>query len=158
MLTIRTVSAEYLVAMKLRSGRQYKSDLSDVLGILYAHEKRGSSISMEMIRKAVTDLYGGWSELPESSQAFIENVMKMGNFAELYEQTVSGEKETRELLVQFEQNYPGITRDTNVDTIAGNLQMKSNRASILTKLREKQSSKDEAPQNKQSRSLDDPGR
>ena len=84
--------------------------------------------------------------------------MKMGNFAELYEQTVSGEKETRELLVQFEQNYPGITRDTNVDTIAGNLQKKSNRASILTKLREKQSSKDEAPQNKQSRSLDDPGR
>ena len=84
--------------------------------------------------------------------------MKMGSFAELYEQTVSGEKETRELLVQFEQNYPGITRDTNVDTIAGNLQMKSNRASILTKLREKQSSKDEAPQNKQSRSLDDPGR
>ncbi len=157
-LTIRTVSAEYLVAMKLRSGRQYKSDLSDVLGILYEHEKRGSSISMEMIRKAVTDLYGGWSELPESSQAFIENVMKMGSFAELYEQTVSGEKETRELLVQFEQNYPGITRDTNVDTIAGNLQKKSNRASILTKLREKQSSKDEAPQNKQSRSLDDPGR
>ena len=29
-LQIRTVSAEYLIAMKLRSGRQYKNDLSDV--------------------------------------------------------------------------------------------------------------------------------
>ena len=108
---------------------------------------------MEMIRKAVTDLYGGWSELPESSQAFIENAMKMGSFAELYEQTVSGEKETRELLVQFEQNYPGITRDTNVDTIAGNLQKKSNRASILARLREKQDPKDEAAQDKRKRQI-----
>ncbi|MBQ9008951.1 MAG: hypothetical protein IJ088_06435, partial [Clostridia bacterium] len=33
-MTIRTVAAEYLVAMTLRSGRQYKSDLSDVLGVL----------------------------------------------------------------------------------------------------------------------------
>ena len=33
-VSIRTVSAEYLVAMKLRSGRLYKNDLSDILGIL----------------------------------------------------------------------------------------------------------------------------
>ena len=30
-LQIRTVSAEHLIAMKLRSGRQYKNDLSDVV-------------------------------------------------------------------------------------------------------------------------------
>lgn len=38
-VTIRTVAAEYLIAMKLRSGRQYKSELSDVLGVLAEHEK-----------------------------------------------------------------------------------------------------------------------
>ncbi len=31
-MTIRTVTGEYLVAMKLRSGRQYKFDLSDIIG------------------------------------------------------------------------------------------------------------------------------
>lgn len=31
-LTVRTVTAEYLVAMKLKSGRKYKNDLSDVVG------------------------------------------------------------------------------------------------------------------------------
>lgn len=154
-LTIRTISAEYLIAMKLRSGRQYKSDLSDVLGILFEHEKRGTSISMEMVRKAVTDLYGDWSALPEASQAFIENVMRRGNFAELYEQTVTGEKETKELLVQFEHDYPGVTRDTNVDSIAGNLQKKSDRASILARLREKQSPKDESAPDKPARRRDD---
>ncbi len=38
-LQIRTVSAEYLIAMKLRSGRKYKNDLSDIIGILAEHEK-----------------------------------------------------------------------------------------------------------------------
>lgn len=33
-LTVRTISAEYLIAMKLRSGRKYKNDLSDIIGIL----------------------------------------------------------------------------------------------------------------------------
>lgn len=48
-LQIRTVSAEYLIAMKLRSGRKYKNDLSDILGILAEHEKRKDSIFMEHI-------------------------------------------------------------------------------------------------------------
>lgn len=66
-VTIRTVAEEYLIAMKLRSGRQYKSDLSDVLGILAEHEKRRMPISMAQIRRAVTELYGSWETLPESS-------------------------------------------------------------------------------------------
>ena len=33
-LHIRTIDSEYLVAMKLRAGRQYKNDFSDVIGIL----------------------------------------------------------------------------------------------------------------------------
>ena len=43
-LTIRTISAEYLIAMKLRSGRKYKHDLSDIVGILAEHEKQGVPI------------------------------------------------------------------------------------------------------------------
>ena len=37
-LTVRTVSAEYLIAMKLCSGRKYKNDFSDVIGILAEHK------------------------------------------------------------------------------------------------------------------------
>ena len=136
-VTIHTVAAEYLIAMKLRSGRQYKSDLSDILGVLAEHEKRGAPITMEQIRKAVTDLYGSWEALPESSQAFIENVMEDGRFEALYEQTASGEKEVGALLVQFEQNYPNVVTERNVNEIAGNLQKKTDRASILAKLRER---------------------
>lgn len=142
-LTVRTVVAEYLIAMKLRSGRQYKSDLSDVIGILYEHEKRGTPITMEQIRKAVSDLYGDWNALPEASQAFIKNVMYNGDLAQLYAQTTAGEKETKELLLQFEQDYPGVMKESNVDAIAGTLQKKTNRASVLAQLREIQQSQNE---------------
>ena len=143
-VTIRTVAAEYLIAMKLRSGRQDKSDLSDILGVLAEHEKRGTPIAMEQIRRAVTDLYGGWEALPESSQAFIENVMEDGHFEELYEQTASGEKEVGALLVQFEQNYPKTVTGKNAEEIAGNLQKKTDKASILAKLREKKAESDQS--------------
>lgn len=136
-LTVRTIAAEYLVAMKLRSGRQYKSDLSDVLGILAAHEKKGSPITLEQIQKAVSDLYGSWDALSESSRNFIMNAMGDGHFNDLYMKTVAGEKETKELLVEFEKNYPGKAKEANVDSIAENLQKKTNRASILADLRKK---------------------
>ena len=38
---------------------------------------------------------------------------------------------------EFEQDYPGVAKESNVDEIAGNLQQKTDRASILAKLREK---------------------
>ena len=145
-VTIRTVVAEYLIAMKLRSGRQYKSDLSDILGVLAEHEKRGTPITMEQIRKAVDDLYGDWESLPETSQAFIGNVMEDGRFEALYEQTARGEKEIGALLVQFEQDYPGVAKMFNVDEIAGNLQKKTDRASILAKLRQKKAEMEQADQ------------
>lgn len=37
-LSVRTVQAEYLIAMKLRSSRLYKNDRSDIAGILAEHE------------------------------------------------------------------------------------------------------------------------
>ena len=135
-LTVRTVAAEYLIAMKLRSGRQYKSDLSDVLGILAEHEKKDMPINLERILKAVTDLYGSWNALPEASQNFISNVMRDGRFNELYAQTIIGEKETHELLIGFEKDYPGVTKEGNVNEIAETLQKKTSRAYILAQLRE----------------------
>ena len=144
-LTVRTVAAEYLIAMKLRSGRQYKSDLSDVIGILYEHEKRGTPVSMEQIKKAVEDLYGNWDALPEASRAFIGNVMNGGRLEELYRQTAEGEKETKELLLRFERDYPGVTKESNVDAIAGTLQKKADRASVLARLREIQQANGDRP-------------
>ncbi len=116
-LTIRTVSAEYLIAMKLRSGRQYKNDLSDVLGILAEHEKAGKPITMEQIKRAVDELYGSWSALPKNAADFIENAMNDGRFEALYTEVSEEEKATKTALIGFDQEYPGVTNESNVNDI-----------------------------------------
>ncbi|MBR3963468.1 MAG: hypothetical protein IKK14_08090 [Oscillospiraceae bacterium] len=123
-LTVRTVSAEYLIAMKLCSGRKYKKDLSDVIGILAEHEKRGEPITMDRIDKAVTDLYGSWDKISEDSKNFIEEAMKKGDFEKAYAEISAEETKAKGLLINFEQNYPGITNTANVNDILKNLKKK----------------------------------
>ena len=123
-LTVRTVSAEYLIAMKLCSGRKYKKDLSDIIGILAEHEKRGEPITMERIDKAVTDLYGSWDKISEDSKIFIEETMKKGEFEKIYTEISAEENKAKDLLINFEQDYPGVANTANVNDILMNLKKK----------------------------------
>lgn len=123
-LTVRTVSAEYLIAMKLCSGRKYKKDLSDVIGILAEHEKRGEPITMDRIDKAVTDLYGSWEKISEDSKNFIQEAMEKGNFEKAYAEISAEETKAKGLLINFEQDYPGVTNTANVNDILKNLKKK----------------------------------
>jgi hypothetical protein len=116
-VSIRTVSAEYLIAMKLRSGRQYKNDLSDILGILAEHEKRNDPLNLEQIKEAFNDLYGSWDLISDNSRIFIENVMINGNFEDQYKKVVLEEHENDILLTNFELNYPNTVKTANVDDI-----------------------------------------
>lgn len=116
-LEVRTISAEYLIAMKLRSGRKYKKDLSDVIGILYEHEQRGLPLTMDEIDKAVRDLYGGWQDIPADSISFIKDAMEKGNFKKAYQVISDEEQRSKDLLIQFQDDYPGITNTENANTI-----------------------------------------
>ncbi len=126
-LTVRTVAAQYLIAMKLRSGRKYKNDLSDVIGILAEHEKRGKPVCLDSINKAVTELYGGWNAFPEDSRVFIESALKNGNFESVYASVKNDELESRDILIGFEKNYPNVTKESNVDEILKTLRSKRNK-------------------------------
>ena len=64
-LEIRTVKAEYLIAMKMISSRQYSQDISDIIGILMIEKKNGNNIGVDDIKKAVKYLYP--SEITPSS-------------------------------------------------------------------------------------------
>ena len=68
------------------------------------------------------------------------NVMEDGHFEKMYNETVRGEEETKNLLIDFGERYPGLMKESNVDKIAEVLQGNSDRASIFTLLREKKQS------------------
>ena len=125
-LQVRTVSAEYLIAMKLMAGRKYKNDLSDIVGILAEHEKQGKPITLEMIKTAVINLYGSWDKLSTESRGFIEDTMEKGNFEQLYKVVSEEEKKSKETLLEFQQDYPGVTTTENADTILQNLKKRRN--------------------------------
>ena len=62
-MEVRTVRAEYLLAMKLVAGRTYKRDLSDIIGIIEASRQEGDPITEERVDKAMIELYGSWDKV-----------------------------------------------------------------------------------------------
>lgn len=57
-LVIRTIKDEYLLAMKVMSGRKYKNDYSDICGIIVSCNEENRPITKEKLDRAITDLYG----------------------------------------------------------------------------------------------------
>jgi len=116
-LTVRIVSAEYLVAMKLMSGREYKFDLSDIVGILLEHERSNNPISREMIESAVAKLYGSFDSIPDISKTLLDNAFATGDYEKVYHELRKSEKESKEVLLNFDHAYPGKLKGENISTV-----------------------------------------
>jgi len=116
-LTVRTVSAEYLIAMKLMSGREYKFDLSDIAGILLEHERTSKPISREAVEKAVIQLYGSMKAIPDVSKKLLNAAFESGEYEKVYREIRESEKESKEALLDFEKNNPGELKGENIAAI-----------------------------------------
>lgn len=116
-LHIRTVSAEYLVAMKLMAGRQYKNDLSDIVGVLIEQEERNNPLCFDTIKKAIVDLYDSYDKIPEDSRTFIEAIYQKDDLHEFYNKCKKIEEENKDNLVDFQEDYPGVLNVDNLEYI-----------------------------------------
>ncbi len=123
-LNVRVVSSEYLVAMKLMSGRQYKCDLSDVVGVIIEQKQKGEPISFDDIKRAAKELYGGFEKIPDISKKFIEKVYETDDLESLYNNVRQSEKENRSLLIEFEKNYKNVLKEDNVNEVIQTLRNK----------------------------------
>ena len=104
-------------AMKLMAGRQYKNDLSDIVGILIEHEHWGESISLNTIKKAITNLYGSYECIPENSRNFIKSLYSTNDLKSLYKHCREIEAANKDILVNFQDDYPGILNGKNISYI-----------------------------------------
>ena len=125
-LNVRIVTGEYLVAMKLRAFRQYKNDISDIVGILAEHEKRGDTITSERIYQAVEDIYGSWDGFPDGAQDFILKTLSNGNYENIYDLVRGNEIDAKEQLINFQKDYPGVLKSENANEVLRNLRAKKN--------------------------------
>jgi len=123
-LNVRIISGEYLVAMKLRSFRAYKHDRSDILGVLVYHENTNTPLSLDKIKEATINLYGSWDCISKEAIEFIEKATALEDLQAYFLEIMRGEKEAKELLVDFEEEYKDVLNSDNLDNILSTLQAK----------------------------------
>ena len=111
--------------MKLMSARQYKNDISDIVGILKEEKGNGNSITLDTIKTAVCNLYGDWNSLPQYSQNLITEIMENDEYDKLYEQYRIQEKSVKKSLIEFDDKYPSVANEDNISQIIDSLKNKS---------------------------------
>ena len=116
-LNIRTISAEYLVAMKVMSGRRYKKDLSDIIGILSEQERIGEPLSYQQIDCAVRNLYGGRDNISEYAVQVLEVALDSENLKELFMEQEREEALSKQAALQVQKYEGEKVKESNVDEI-----------------------------------------
>lgn len=125
-LTVRTITGEYLVAMKLMAYRQYKHDISDIVGILREQQISGDPLTFDRIDKAVRDLYDSWDSLPENAKSMIESILANEDMDALYEAYANEEAAAKDALITFEDKYPDVLKEDNLADILSHLLKEQN--------------------------------
>ena len=116
-LEIRTVKGPYLIAMKLISGRRYKADLSDIVGILYEHQLSGNPIDFTMIDHAMLDLYGSWDKVSAYTRAVLEKALESRDLKTLFETQMAEELQAKESVLEIDRKYPNLVNEDNINDI-----------------------------------------
>jgi len=116
-LNIRTISSEYLIAMKLMSGRRYKKDLSDIIGILSEQERMGEPLSYQKIDCAVRNLYGGWDNISEYAIQVLKAALDSENLKELFMEQEREEALSKQAVLQVRKYEGEKVKESNVDEI-----------------------------------------
>lgn len=114
-LTVRIVKPEYLAAMKLRSMRPYKNDISDLVGIIASEQESGTGFQKETIISAYHNLYD--EDPSEEKVRFLDAVYSTPDLPGLYLQITGQEADNKDILKTFEEKYPGKLNDNNVSDI-----------------------------------------
>lgn len=107
-LEVRIVPDEYLIAMKLISGREYKHDRSDIIGILAENVQKGTPITFEKIDYAMKELYGDWNKVSKTMQQFLNNILQNEDLEELYYKTDEIEKSNYLKLKKILEDNPSL--------------------------------------------------
>jgi len=97
------VKDEYLIAMKLVAGRNYKHDLSDIIGIIATKKRQGEPLSFEQIDRAVHELYGNWDTIAEEMKRLLTEALGSADPESLLMQAAEKEEAA---LVRFRIETP----------------------------------------------------
>lgn len=122
-LEIRTVAGVYLIAMKLMARRDYRNDISDVVGILIEEKNAGNDFSYDDISKAYIKLYK--DSIPENLARKIQDIciMDMEELKDFYNKQMQAEREIGTRIVNYLDDGANINAK-NVDEVIARIKEK----------------------------------
>lgn len=97
--------------MKLVAGRNYKRDLSDIVGIVQRIRQSGRDVSWNDIDFAMKELYGGWDLVDDLMSHYVELVLEQEDLTTMY--LTLTELEDRNRRVKF-ANAVDVTVEGNI--------------------------------------------
>lgn len=115
-VNVRIVEREYLVAMKIMSGRHYKHDLSDIVGIIM-EEQNIKPITKEEIFTALFNLYGKDVQIGDEMKEFIDRIFSTNDLKELFTQLSEKEQNIRGELTKLERDGMVVRRSNVKDVV-----------------------------------------
>lgn len=116
-LEVRTIRGEYLIAMKLRSGRLYKKDMSDIVGVVMAQKKSGEPITYDAVERAVIDLYGGWDEIEDYARETLKSALNAEDIEEIFLAQQQEEVQNKTIILEIQERNPAILKENSIRDI-----------------------------------------
>ena len=121
-LEVRVIKDEYLIAMKLKSARYYKRDISDIIGIINEMRHQGKNPRVESVKTAIVKLYGHEAAIDAFMNQVITRCMTAENLDSLYEKYALFEDRNKGYLLEFEKKYPDVLSEKYLTQILQNAQ------------------------------------
>lgn len=106
-VNVRIVDREYLLAMKLVAGRNYKHDLSDIVGILIEEKNNNNPVSKEEIYTALMNLYGTTDIVSDEMKQFLDDIYAQKDLEQFFNETVDDEIAVRTEMMRISNSGPG---------------------------------------------------
>ncbi len=103
--------------MKLMSGRRYKKDLSDIVGILNEQKRIEKPLDYNKIDRAVRDLYDSWNGISVYTTEVLKAALESENLEELFEEQVREEEASRQEVLRIQKYDKTKITGSNIDDI-----------------------------------------
>lgn len=116
---VRTIKAEYLIAMKTMAYREYKNDRSDIIGVLQAEKEKGHDITFDDTVEAFARLYGRDAKMPAEAEKDLRgwSVLSAPALAKLYGEIRNSEENIAVKLKEKTAEYPDKVTEANIKDI-----------------------------------------
>lgn len=125
----RTINDEYLIAMKMVALRRYRSDFSDIIGILAENKENETPISYQQIETAFQNLYGikALNNLDTEIVKTIKNLCNSSadKLRKYYTEEKLNESSIYKNLTDIDAKYEGLVTEANIEKIIDDIRLKN---------------------------------